>query len=153
MLLSGADPFSVCFTVRSHVLIKQLLPDPVAPKTPILSWVTSSSSKPQNYPARVCCQICNWTIHLVEDKVPSPNACVFLPLFFSFLRLVPFLVSFAAHTLPFWSLLLFFSLLRCAVFLHAPSACVLVLAVQVLSAALFLFLSLCCQRRCNVFHG
>ena len=45
-LLSGADPFSVCLAVRSHVLIKQLLQDPVAPKTPILSWVTSSSTKP-----------------------------------------------------------------------------------------------------------
>ena len=46
-----------------------------------------------------------------------------------------------------------FFLVQHAVFLHAPSACVLVLAVQVLSAALFLFLSLCCRRRCNVFHG
>ena len=50
---------------------------------------------------------------------------------------------------------LFFSffLVQHAVFLHAPSACARVLAVQVLSAALFLFLSLCCRRRCNVFHG
>ena len=59
---------------------------------------------------------------------------------------MPSLGSFAAHTLLFWSLLLFFSLFRCAVFLHAPSACVSVLAScstiflsPSLSLSLFLF--------------
>ena len=48
-----SDPFSVCLTARSHVLMKQLYPDPVGPNTPILSWVTSSIFSPIKFPSLV----------------------------------------------------------------------------------------------------
>ena len=89
----------------------------------------------------------------VEDKVFSPNAS----LFSSYILLFSSSCACSSFLCRSYSVLVRsssrFFLVQHAVFLHAPSACVRVLAVQVLSAALFLFLSLCCRRRCNLFHG
>ena len=60
---SGRVPLSVCLTTRSTVLMKQLLPEPAGPNTPILSWVTSSISSPRKLSSLILSPnwyICNW---------------------------------------------------------------------------------------------